>query len=90
MFEILKDKETIDEFILRLNKEFNTNVLLETKAFHIAIYPPYGGMWCTEFNIKLNNKKIFVGSDYAHSKEDIKNNIYKEVLKYIETKGDKK
>lgn len=82
MFEVLKENESIDEFIIRLNKEFNTNVLLEIKAFHIGIYPPTGGMWCTEFNIIIKGNKIGVGSNYASSMDEIKQFIYKKVIEY--------
>ena len=59
-----------------LNKKYNIQASITEQGENIGVFPPQGGMWITAWFLNINNKKIFIGSDYsATSIEELKSNI---------------
>lgn len=57
-------------------KEQPNNKSKTEQGKHVAIFPPQGGIWITEWYLHIDNKKIPVGNDYnVTSIEEIKQNI---------------
>jgi len=66
----------LEQYIDELNKKYNIQASITEQGQHVAIFPPQGGMWVTAWFLNINNKKIFVGSDYnVTSIEELKSNI---------------
>ena len=69
------DLTELEKYTEELNKKYNVNASITEQGEHLAVYPPYGGMWLTAWFLHINGKEIFVGNDY--------NNISTEKLKSI-------
>ena len=66
----------LEQYIDELNKKYNIQASITEQGKHVDIFPPQGGMWITAWFLNINNKKIFIGSDYsATSIEELKSNI---------------
>ena len=69
------DLTELEKYTEELNKKYNVNASITEQSEHLAVYPPYGGMWLTAWFLHINGKEIFVGNNY--------NNISTEKLKSI-------
>jgi hypothetical protein len=71
----------LEQYIDELNKKYNIQASITEQGQHIAIFPPQGGMWVTAWFLNINNKKIFIGSEYnVISIEELKSKI-EEIIK---------
>lgn len=74
----------LEQYTEELNKKYNVKASITEQGKHVAIFPPQGGMWISEWYLHIDDKKILVGNDYnATSIEEIKQNIE------LAIKGDK-
>lgn len=76
----------LEQYIDELNKKYNIQASITEKGKHLAVYPPYGGMWITAWFLHINGEEIFVGSDYnTTSIEKLKSNIEAIIKEEIST-----
>ena len=63
-----------NEYVDKLNKKFNTNIMLFVETMGIESFPPQDTV--TQYYLMVNDKKISVGNDYNDLNNTIKH-IYK-------------
>lgn len=66
----------LEQYTEELSKKYNVKALITEQGKHLAVFPPQGGTWITEWYLIINNQKILVGSDYNPiTIDELKSNI---------------
>ncbi len=79
----------LEQYTNELNKKYNVQAVITEQGKHLDIFPPQGGEWITAWFLNINNKKIFVGSDYnVTSIEELKSNIEAKIKEEALYKGE--
>lgn len=66
----------LEQYTEELSEKYNVKASITEQGRHLAVFPPQGGMWITEWYLHINSKKILVGNDYNETSiEELKSKI---------------